>query len=526
MTSIELVPGAAMRSMMHRHAIAAAAVLVAAALALSGCGDNAPAPTGITIAVGSEPANLDPNIGGDAIGRVMMAQTFDHLVAFGSSGEIEPALATKWVQDSATQWTLTLRTGVKFTDGTPFDASAVKYDFDRLLNPANKLPLATLWTFLQSVEVVDPTTVRFVLNKPYGSFLQSLGMHAGEIGSPAAYQKNGLQGSSRNPVGTGPWKFVKWDAGREIEYAANSDYWGGTPKLKTAVWKFVSNPQTRTNLLLSGGIDYTTSVSIDSLASLQQNPAVVVEQVLIYNWTAIVMNETFMPFDDVRVRQAICMAIDRQSIQKNIMRNVGKLMTSPLPMGGADQVDQGGPQCTYDPAAAKTLLDKAGGGFSTTLYYGIGHRLANDQVAQAVQAALAKIGIIVQVVSNDGAAFSKARSSGTAPMWIGGWGSNGDPHASLYSQFLSTQAPPNGSNDSRYANPDLDKVLEQGSSTADPNQRKTIYAEAQRLIWQQMPWIYLDQNAAITAHLKKVSGVTMDANQLIDLTKATVGGTD
>jgi len=519
MTFIQLVQRAARRTIAPRHATEVAAVLAAATLALSVCSGSAATSTGITIAVAAEPGNLDPNIGGDAVGRVMMAQTFDHLVAFSSSGEIQPALATKWVQDSPTQWTLTLRTGVKFTDGTPFDASAVKYAFDRLLDPANKLPLASQWTFLQSVQVVNPTTVRFVLNRPYGSFLQSLGWLGGEIGSPTAYQKYGLQGSSRNPVGTGPWKLVKWDAGREIEYAANPDYWGGAPKLKTATWKFVTNPQTRTNLLLSGAIDYTTAVSIDSLASLQQNPAVVVQQVLIYNWTAIVMNEKFKPFDDIRVRRAICMAIDRQSIQKNIMKNVGKLMTSPLPMGGAHQIDQASPQCTYDPAAAKRLLDQAGGGFSTTLYYGIGHRLNNDQVAQVVQAALAKIGITVQVVSNDGAAFSRARSGGTAPMWIGGWGSNGDPHASLYSQFSSTQS----GNDSRYSNPDLDKLLEQGSETADSSQRKTIYAEAQRAIWQQMPWIYIDQNGAITAHLKKVSGVTMDANQLIDLTKATVG---
>src|ERR1700704_4668264 len=120
MTFIQLVPRAAIWTIAHRHVTAAAAVLVTGTLALSGCSDSPPTSTGITIAVAAEPGNLDPNIGGDLVGRGMMAQTFDHLVAFSSSGEIEPALATKWVQDSATQWTLTLRTGVKFTDGTPF----------------------------------------------------------------------------------------------------------------------------------------------------------------------------------------------------------------------------------------------------------------------------------------------------------------------------------------------------------------------------------------------------------------------
>ena len=474
----------------------------------------------LVVAVREEPPNLDPHRLGTVVARFLTENTHDKLIRIDDNGVAQPSLATAWRQDDATTWTFTLRQGVKFHDGTTFNAQAVKFNFDRVLDANNKLPQASALTFLASTEVIDENTVRFKTKQPYGSMLQSIGYQGADIGSPAGFQKFGLDNSGRNPVGTGPWIFKEWVAGDHLTYLANDAYWGGRPYLDELVWKFVTDEQARAAALQAGDVQYVDSINSNAIEAVRAVAGLEVQNVPVLNWTAIVMNEDIKPFADPKVRMAICKAVDREAILAKVMGGIGVLMTSPVPQGVTGKVALA-PQCTYDPAAAKALLNEAGGAFATEFWYAVGARRAGQQVAEAVQGYLKAIGVDVKVVGVDSAAFSQARSQGRAPMALSGWGSPaGDPHQALNPHFNSTQIPPNGNNETRYRNTRIDQLLKEGAETADTAKRAAVYDEVQKLLWADVPWVWLDQNVLTTAKSKKLHGQVMAASQSIYFAKA------
>ena len=307
-------------------------------LALAGCGGGekkaeAPKPPSaketLVFAQGAEPRSLDPAYSDDAESSKITFQIYEGLVRYKKNNtEVEPALATEWsTSPDGKEWTFKLRKGVKFQDGTPFNAEAVKFSIDRQLEPNRKpdMPYGKfVYEGVKSVQVVDDNTVKITLDRPLATFLPNMAMtHAAFIVSPTAVKKyNG--NLSENPVGTGPYKFVKWEKGQRVDLIANPDYWGDKAKVNNVVYKFVKENSVRAADLIAGGADIMDGVDTNDVKTLEGKGMVMFKQSgMNINYMGFYCDKG--PFKDPELRKAISMAINRQNLIDYLYLGMAKL---------------------------------------------------------------------------------------------------------------------------------------------------------------------------------------------------------
>ncbi|HAG07389.1 MAG TPA: ABC transporter substrate-binding protein, partial [Peptococcaceae bacterium] len=281
------------------------------------------------------PCGLDPARVADGASARVMANIFENLVRYKEgSTEIEPGLATAWdVSPDGREWTFKLRKGVKFHDGTPFNARAVKFSVERQLPPnrTDDMPYAA-FTFgpVERVEAVDDHTVKFILKKPYAPFPANLAMcPAAPIVSPAAVAKHG-EDFRVHPVGTGPYRFVAWDRGRQIVLERNPDYWGEPPATQRIVFKFSRDYAARLGELIRGSVDAMDGVNPQDVKKLEDKGVKVIKEPgMNVNYFAFFCDRP--PFDNVKLRRAVSMAIDRQRLAARLYRGSARAANGPLP---------------------------------------------------------------------------------------------------------------------------------------------------------------------------------------------------
>src|SRR5262249_6163491 len=327
------------------------------------------------------------------IGRQLAVNIGDALVMLDENLEVKPALAESWRQESPTIWVFRLRKGVKFHDGTPFNAAAVKFNFDRLLDPATKARDANMLASIEAVEVADEHTVRLKLKRPFAPLLRTLAYIVGYQMSPTAAKTLGMQDLGRAPVGTGPYKLAKWVAGDHIVLVANKDYWRGAPKIDEITWKFIPQSSSRSALLRAGDVDFVESLDGADLASVQGDANLVVNRIPLLSWNFIGVNTKTKPFDNVKVRQAISYAIDANALTKSVLLGTGLPQNQLVPKGmlGYREDYKG---YVYNPARAKQLLAEAGlpSGFETELWYATGYTSSVKELCEAIQGYLQAVG--------------------------------------------------------------------------------------------------------------------------------------
>jgi len=300
-------------------------------------------------------------------------------------------------------------------DGTPFDAEAVKFTYDRLLDPKHPqaetgpFPFASFYYgAIKEVTVVDPGTVRFTLKQPFSPLLNNLTLNTGRIVSPTAVRKYGKEFAS-HPVGTGPFKFVSWDKNVRIVLEANSGYWAGPPKLERIVFRPLVEEQTRVTELLSGGVDFIVDVPPDNVAQVKKDPKLVYyEQPGPHIWW-VTLNTEKKPFNDVRVRRAVNYAVNREAIASDLLKKTATAAIGPVPpsitWAFTDQVTK----YPYDPARAKKLLADAGypNGFPAVFWIpesGSGMQ-SPKTMAQAIQADLAAVAVQASIQTFEWGAY-------------------------------------------------------------------------------------------------------------------------
>jgi peptide/nickel transport system substrate-binding protein len=324
---------------------------------------------GGTIIVGlqAEPTTLDsPQISDYNSGRAAYG-IYDSLTRFkDESTEVEPGLAESWdISDDGLVYTLHLRQGIKFHDGTDFNAEAVKFNLERQIDPnhpaygTGQFPYAEFtWGTVDKLEVVDDYTFKFTLKEPFAPFINHLAMHPAAMVSPAAIEKYGAD-ISNNPVGTGPFKFASWTPGVEVVLEKNPDYWRGAPHLDKIIYRPIIEDQSRLTEMESGGINFIVNIPPDDLARLKDDDRfTVVEQPGMHTWW-VAFNQSKPPFDNTLVRQAMNYAVNKQSIVDNLLKGTGTLAVNPLPpvvWSYTDQIQQ----YDYNPEKAKELLTEAG----------------------------------------------------------------------------------------------------------------------------------------------------------------------
>ena len=487
---------------------------------------EAPTPAGppeggiVIVGLQAEPTTLDSQQISDYNSHRAAYGIYDMLLRFkDESTEVEPGLAEKWdISDNGLEYTLYLRKGIKFHDGTDFNAEAVKFNIDRQIDAnhpyhdTGEFPYAEFtWGMVDKVEVVDEYTVKFTLKDRFAPFLNHLAMHPAAMASPAAIEKYGRD-FSINPVGTGPFKFVSWTPGVEVVLEKNPDYWRGAPNIDKVIYRPIIEDQSRLTELEAGSVNFIVNTPPDDLARLKADPKyTVVEQPGMHTWW-VAFNHTKTPFNDVRIRQAMNYAVNKQAIVDNILKGTGTLAINPLPpvvwsyTADIQRYD-------YDPEKAKQLLAEAGypDGFSCTFWLPESGSGMQQPVAMgtAIQADLKAVGIDCKIetfewgtylekviVPPDQAGFDLMEMS-----WIG---DNGDPDNHLYILLSGEQWPPHGYNMGFYKNDQVDALLAEARVTLDRAKRTELYQQAQKLIAEDPPWILIDHETQIVVMDKSI----------------------
>lgn len=461
----------------------------------------------------SDIASFDPQNTKETVSGMVNSQIFDYLTELQPDGSVGPGLAESW-ETSADKltWTFHLRKGIKFQDGTPFNAEAVKINYDRVLNKDNALPSIQLLSGVSEVKVVDDYTLQIVTKEPFGPLPFHLSHYSLGIISPAALKSMTPEELAQKPVGTGPFSLVSYTPNESIVLKANPNYWGAKPHVDTITFKPAPEAATRSVLLQTGAADIVAKISPQDVASLNEAKGVHVDVEPFTRVIFIHMNEKKEPFGNVKVRQALSYAIDRQSIVKNILKGYASVATGPMGKGVFGYTDAG--HYTYDPQKAKQLLADAGypNGFSTTMWVPAGRYQGAEEAAQAVQAQLADIGVKVDIqVKEWSSLLSQIKKGPDEAQWdmllLGFAPATNDADWQLYSQFNTKSWAPLSNNRSFYSNPEVDKLLDQGRFSTDQTERKAIYAKILKIIYQDAPELYLYQTTQIYGVSDKVSGL-------------------
>lgn len=443
-------------------------VLAATVIALSASAAHA-ARTDLVLGVVLEPPHLDPTAGAAAaIDEVVYANVFEGLTRIGSGGEVLPALAKSWeISDDGKTYTFHLQDGVKFHDGSDLTAEDVVFSLDRARADDSTNAQKALFAAISSVEAVDATTVKVTLNSPQGSFLYNMGWGDAVIVAPET-----ADGNKENPVGTGPFKFANWAKGSSITIEKNPDYWGEAVALDKAEFRIIPDAAAAIPALLSGDVQaFANMPAGDALAQIQADSRFEVVIGSTEGETILSTNNKKAPFDNLKVRQAIAHALNREEIIAGNGSGLGTPIGSHFSPGNAAYVDLTGTY-PFDPDKAKALLAEAGfpDGFNATI------KLPPPPYArdggQVVASQLRNVGINLEIVPVEWA------------DWLDQVFKNKDYDLTIVSHTEPNDIGIYARKDYyfQYDNPDFDAVIAELDVSSDEAKRTELYQKAQRIL--------------------------------------------
>lgn len=464
---------------------------------------------------GTEPNSLDPPIGTGPFGHVIRA-IFEPLLFTNERLEVLPGLATEWdVGDDQLTWTFQLKQGVLFHDGTEFTSKDVKFTFDRILDEEFGAGRRAVFTPIAEIIADQPHVVVFKTAEKFPDLPFLLTDRNGAIVSSAAAQEAGPEEFGLNPVGTGPFQFVEWAPNDHITLRRFDQYHAGAPNVEQVIFRPVPEASSREAMLRAGEVDFIFSPPTESLDTLRDNDNI---EVIVYDSLTQVtaeMRQTQPPFNSKEVRQAMNYAVDSEAIIETIMGGLGRVPRSPAPpdVWGAVELEP----YTYDPERARELLVESDfpDGFEGTLYYVSGRWAGDDQVYQALQAYWAQVGITVNIETMDVGTLDenlKIDPDERAGYVAGLLRTSTYIEYHLFRLFHSDSTFAAGYQRSGYKNAEVDALLDEGRTTFDEEARLAAYAEAQKLIWDDAPFVWVFTKQDVAAHRDGVSGFTLMPN--------------
>jgi len=484
---------------MTRRLALLAAVLGAVLLCLAPLAHPQPKP--VVVVQSGEAATLDWHMHCDKNAHEPDRQIFDTLLRRNlKTLQLEGNLAESWRVVNETTWQFKLKRNVKFHNGEPFDAAAVKFSVERMLDPKQGAPGRTSIATIDHVDVVDPYTVNVITKAPFPLLAVRMSPgHCGTVGivPPKYIAQVGDATFAVKPVGTGPYKFVEWVKDERLVLEANKDYHRGAPAIERLIFRPVPELTTRVAALLSGQADLVSDIPPDQTGKIKSSGSAHVEISTLGGFVIMVKMTNYLmpgPWQDVRVRKAINYAIDMDTIIKTVLEGYGQVLGVPLEkeaFGFNPSIKWYG----YDPERAKALLREAGhpNGFEMTLH-APNRRYMNDiEVMQAMAQMLTKVGVRAKVeVWEQSIYTTKWRKRELLPAYLVAWGGAGVFDGDLLTSSLNSKSAL-----AIFKNDALDKMLEEAQATNDPERRKAIYFKAQELIYEEAPIIKAYQQAHI-----------------------------
>ncbi len=483
----------------------------------------------LVVAIGADPTGLDPESVMNNESGFVMSAIFDGLTSYKpGTSEVAPGLAESWdISDDGKVYTFHLRQGVKFHDGTDFNADAVLAEMGRVINEDfeyyvyNQTGIHSFanftWGLVEKYEKVDDYTVMVTLSEPHAPFLASLAMAWSGMMSPTAVQEMGFD-VQFNPVGTGPFKFVEWVRNDHVTLEANKDYWGGVPGVDKLIYRVVPESAVRMLKLEQGEVHILADVNPEDYQRIKDNPDLVyMEQPgLTINYIRMPCDQE--PFTDVRIRQALNYAVNKDEMNEFLYKNAAIPMATGMPpilWGYNDEVEP----YPYDPDKARELLAEAG--YPDGLEWDMlvyenprGYNAVGSKMAVAIQEYLKEVGVEVELKQLEWGAFLDAvRSADNTAMAMGGWsGDNGDPDNFLYELFSSYTIPVG--NTTHFKNDELDAILLEARQTSDQAKREELYKRACVIIHDEAPGIWVNHTKQVRATRKEVKGFLLNPLQM------------
>ncbi|WP_026988892.1 ABC transporter substrate-binding protein [Fodinicurvata sediminis] len=461
----------------------------------------------LTIALASEPTSIDPHYHNLTPNNALTRHIFEPLIKQDENQSLEPGLATEWgVTDDPLVWEFKLREDVTFHDGSPFTAEDVAFTIERAPDVPNSPSSFGLYIDdIAEVEIVDDHTVRFHTENP-------VPLMANNLSTVAIISKKHAEGaatedfnSGEAAVGTGPFKFASYTPGEEVEMEAYEDYWGDAPEWDSVTFRPITSASARVAGLLSGDIDVIEGVPTNDVASLEENEDVSIWQGIsnrvIYihldsdreatpQITAKDGSEIENPLRDARVRKALSIAIDRESIVEDVMEGIAIPAGQLLPegfFGVSENIDV--PE--YDPERAQELLAEAGyeDGFKMTVHGPAGRYINDEQVLQAAAQMWSRIGIETEVETIPVSVYFGRASDLEFSVMLVGWGAGSGEASSPLRALLATYEPEAGfgaTNRGRYSNEEMDSLLKEALVTVDNDKRQDLLAEATEIAMEDV----------------------------------------
>jgi peptide/nickel transport system substrate-binding protein len=446
------------------------------------------------------------------------ALIFDTLTTLDDKGAAAPKLATAWTHaDDYKTWTFTLRQGVKFHDGSPFNAAAVKWNFDRQKDPANKCRCAFYIASITSLDAPDDTTLVFHLVNPSAMLPETLSLPSSNnaIQSPTAIQAKG-DDYNRNPVGTGPFVLKSWNAGDRMVVERNPNYWNpGHPYLDRVVLKPLPDAQARFASLQSGGAEiiWDDEFSADNIKKAQADKTLTVHRYVGSGSGVYAVNTKVAPFDDIRVRQAIVMALDRPRMSQALFGGLAIPATNPYGNGSWIKCDDDG-ALAYNPTKAKALLAEYGKPVEFKMIVTATPR--GRTIGQVYQQLWKAIGANVEIEQVDQATIPPRAFMRQFQMTPWRIIDLADPDVQMYANF-HTGSPVALAN---FSDPELDRLLELARVTIDRTERSRDYCAIARLVNHEAIWIFTFQNAYYAIATAKLKGLRKQYSGVIDVSES------
>lgn len=482
-----------------------------------------------TLVFGQSALPISMDTASDGNSLTVSYQVVENLVGFKpSSAEIEPLLATSWeANEDASVWMFKLREGVSFTDGTAFNAEAVKFNFDRWNHQDNPYAFSqegknlTAWAdifngfygqegyILESTDVIDDYTVQFTLTRPVGFLPQLMAAAYFGMHSPKAIMESGLEYGTpvRGVVGTGPFSFVEWIDGDRVSLVRNEAYWGEKAKSERLIFRGIQEAATRLAELEAGSLDIAVNLSPDDYAAVSNNPNLkVVFPDADLRIGYVGMHQANPPFDDVRIRQALAYAIDKDAIVEAFYGELGAVANEFIPPTLIGRLENA--PYPYDPEKAKELLAEAGfpEGFSTQFWYMPVSRpyYPNPKdVAEAIASMLAEVGIQVELMTEDWGIYLDDFRQGKFPVYMLGWSADFADSDNFITPFFSRTQGPTGFG---WNNPLAFDLMEAAQSAGSVEERIALYQQIEQILYDEMPSLPLVNPRTLSATRANIEG--------------------
>jgi glutathione transport system substrate-binding protein len=456
-----------------------------------------------------------------------MEHMTEPLFELTAAGKVQPRLAlSHTVAPDGRTWTIRLRPGVRFHDGTPFDAEAAKFNLDRILDPATRAPWRFLIDRVTSVTVVDPTTIRLVTNAPFAPLLAHLTHSGTAMQSPAAIRRLGVD-YARSPVGTGAFRFKEWIRGDRVSVTRNDDYWGDKAFVDEVQFRVIPDDGARLAALEAGSVHVAVRVPPREIERLKGHRDLTVQVNESLRTIFVSFNVTRPPFTDKRLRQALNYAINKRAIVQSALAGTARVSDAPI----APNVEGYSKIMTYDwdLERAEALLREAGYSRARPLravfHHPSGRYIRDAEVAASIQGLARRVGIELELRTLEFGAYialtARPQAENDIQMYMLGWGTiTGDADYGLFALFHSSQWPPVGFNRGFYKNERVDALLDRGRTTVDQAERDKIYAEAMKIIMDDAAWLFLHSESQVTGIRHAVQGLIVHPAERVVANKA------